>query len=160
MPRAPTWSFAIGISSTQSWNVISKQRTCSPEGVRRVHVWSTHVCYYAREYSVSSGKRWNVSLGVVSSREAGSLMAGHEADMSCDHHKLHGAIYTHRSGATLLGGCACPSRGRVLSSSIAVSHAKGSGSHFSPKGGVMCDGRFAERPINWIDSRISSYMGW
>ena len=49
----------------------------------------------------------------------GSLMAGHEADMSYDHHKLHGAIYTHRSGATLLGGCACPSRGRVLSSSIA-----------------------------------------
>jgi hypothetical protein len=31
------------ISSTQSWNVISQQRTCSPEGVHRVHVWSTHV---------------------------------------------------------------------------------------------------------------------
>jgi hypothetical protein len=31
------------------------------------------VRYYAREYSVSSGKRWNVSLGVVTSREASWL---------------------------------------------------------------------------------------
>jgi hypothetical protein len=158
MPRAPTWSFAIGISSTQSWNVISKQRTCSPEGVRRVHVWSTHVCYYARECSVSSCKRWNVSLGVVTSREASWL----GTRLTCLTIITSSTVLsTHTDPVPRFWGDVRALR--VDESSLVpsqVSHAKGSGSHFSPKGGIMCDGRFAERPINWIDSRISSYMGW
>jgi len=103
------------------------------------------------------GKRWNVSLGVVTSREAswlGTRLTCLAIITSCT------VLSTHTDPVPRFWGDVRALRVGEYSSSIAVSHAKGSGSHFSPKGGVMCDGRFAERPINWIDSRISSYMGW